>query len=172
MIALCRRGDLAGYRLVYERYSGPLLRFAVRILGRTQEAEDAVQETFLKLYRGIAGFRSGARFSTYLFQILRNACVDAMRKRKPIAYDVEDPQAGGGPAVPPSHELRHALVQAVDRLPGQMREAFVLFAIEGFSQDEAAEILGISVGALKTHVHRARKRLRAWLGSCPDGGTL
>jgi len=171
MIAMCRRGDLAGYRLVYERYSGPLLRTALRTLGRAQDAEDAVQETFLKLYRGIGGFRSGARFSTYLFQILHNACIDAVRKRRPPAYDIADAPVAGGLAVLPSHELGHALGQAVNRLPGQMRESFVLFAVEEFSQEEAAEILGISVGALKTHVHRARKKLRAWLGSCPRGGT-
>lgn len=171
MIALCRQGDLAGYRLVYDRYSGPLLRVAHRLLGSAQDAEDAVQETFLRLFRGIGGFRSGARFSTYLFQILHNTCIDFVRKRKPARYDISDAAAAEGLAVPASHEMGYALAQAVDRLPGKMKAAFVLFAVEEFSQDEAAAILGITAGALKKHVHRARRRLRAWLGSQPAGGT-
>ena len=171
MIAMCRRGDLAGYRLVYDRYSGPLLRMALRTLGRAQEAEDAVQETFLKLFRGIAGFRSGARFSTYLFQILHNACIDALRKRKPPEADLADGPAVEALSTPASQELGHALAQAVSRLPEQMRTSFLLFAVEEFSQEETAKILGISAGAVKTHVHRARKKLRAWLASSPEGET-
>jgi RNA polymerase sigma-70 factor (ECF subfamily) len=171
MIAMCRRGDLAGYRLVYDRYSGPLLRVALRTLGRAQDAEDAVQETFLKLFRGIAGFRSGARFSTYLFQILHNACIDALRRRKPPELDLADRPAVEALSIPESHELGHTLAEAVSRLPEQMRASFLLFAVEEFSQEEAAEILGISAGAVKTHVHRARKKLRAWLAASPEGET-
>jgi RNA polymerase sigma-70 factor (ECF subfamily) len=168
MIERCRAGDLDAYRQVYDRYGQPLLRTATRLLDRPQEAEDAVQETFLKLFRGIHGFRSGARFSTYLFQILHNTCVDTLRKRKPAAADVTEMDALG---IPSSHELAHSLAQAVDGLPVQMRACFVLFAVEEFSQEEVADILGVSVGTIKASIHRARKKLRAWLGSCPAGET-
>ncbi len=164
-IERCRAGDLAAYRQIYDRYGQPLLRTAARMLGRPQEAEDAVQETFLKLFRGINGFRSGSRFSTYLFQILHNTCLDMLRRRKP-AVEVSEMDALGAR---PSHELAHSLAQAVDSLPEQMRASFVLFAIEEYSQEEVAEILGVSVGTIKASVHRARKKLRAWLGSCPTG---
>jgi RNA polymerase sigma-70 factor (ECF subfamily) len=167
IIERCRAGDLDAFRQVYDRYGQPLLRTAARILGNPQEAEDAVQETFLKLFRGIGGFHSDARFSTYLFQILHNTCMDVLRKRKP-ASDVEDMNILGAPS---SHELAHSLARAVDDLPRQMRSCFVLFAVEEYSQEEVADILGVSVGTVKASVHRARKKLRAWLGPVPAGGT-
>lgn len=166
-IERCRAGDLTAYKQIYDRYSQPLLRTAQRLLGRPQEAEDAVQETFLKLYRGISGFRRGARFSTYLFQILNNTCIDMLRKRKPQndAVDAEMLPAAS------SHELRHSLAEAVESLPAKMKSCFILFAIEQFSHEEAAEILGVDAGTVKANVHRARKKLRAWLAAGPLGET-
>lgn len=168
IIERCRTGDLDAFRQVYDRYGQPLLRTAMRLLGRPQEAEDAVQDTFLKLFRSIGGFHSDGRFSTYLFQILHNTCMDILRKRKTAVADIENMDILGAPS---SHELAHSLARAVDGLPGQMRSCFVLFAVEEYSQEEVADILGVSVGTVKASVHRARKKLRAWLGSVPAGVT-
>lgn len=167
IIERCRAGDLGAYRQIYDRYGQPLLRTAARLLGRPQEAEDAVQETFLKLFRGIHGFRRGARFSTYLFQILHNTCIDILRRRKPDV-DLEVLSVLGARD---SHELTHTLTQAIEALPVQMRASFVLFAVEEFSQEEVADILGVSVGTIKASVHRARKKLQQWLGTFPAGET-
>lgn len=169
IIERCQAGDLAAYRLVYDRYSIPLLRTAQRMLGRPQEAEDAVQETFMKLFRGIGGFRLGCRFSTYLFQILNNTCIDMLRKRPPAVADDVDMEKLG--AASSWHELAPSLTAAVESLPEQMKACFVLFAVEQFSQEEIADTLGINVGTVKTNVHRARLKLRTWLGSNPRGGT-
>jgi len=166
-IERCRGGDLSGYRQLYDRYGHPLLRTAQRMLGRRQEAEDAVQETFLKLFRGIHGFRRGGRFSTYLFQILNNTCVDMIRLRKHVDGDAAQAEMIGAAS---HHELGHSLAEAVDSLPVQMRACFVLFAVEQFSQEETAEILGVNVGTVKASVHRARKRLRTWLAAGSKGG--
>jgi len=166
VIKRCREGDLDAYRRIYDRYGQPLLRTAGRLLGSPQEAEDAVQETFLKLFRGIDGFRCGARFSTYLFQILRNTCIDMLRKRKPYAGDITEMNV---PDAPSSHELAHSLARAVDGLPEQMKTCFVLFAVEQYSQEEVADILGVSIGTVKISIHRARKKLRNWLGTIPAG---
>ena len=166
IIERCRAGDLGAYKGVYDGYGQPLLRMAMRLLGRPQEAEDAVQETFLKLFRGINGFRRGGRFSTYLFQILQNTCVDMLRRRKPTAAEITEIDVLGARS---SNELAHSLAQAVDGLPGQMKSCFVLFAVEQYSQEEIADILGVSVGTVKTSVHRARKKLRDWLGTVPAG---
>ncbi len=168
VIERCRAGDLSAYKQIYDRYGQPLLRTALRLLGRPQEAEDAVQETFVKLFRGIMGFRRGARFSTYLFQILHNTCLDMIRKRKPTGGDTVEAETLG---VPSFHELGHSLAEAVNSLPVHMKACFVLFAIEQFSQEEAADILGVNVGTVKTNVHRARTKLRAWLAAGPAGGT-
>ncbi|MDD8026738.1 MAG: sigma-70 family RNA polymerase sigma factor [Acidobacteriota bacterium] len=166
----CRAGDLGAYRQIYERYEQPLLRMAWRMLGRREEAEDAVQETFLKLYRGIGGFRSGARFSTYLFRILINTCTDTLRKRRHMEYAKLD--ADLLPAAETAAEtIAPSLVQAVDRLPGQMKTCFVLNAVEEFTLREVAEMLDLNIGSVKTSVHRARKKLRTWLAPGPAGET-
>ena len=78
----CQQYDLSAYKMIYERYEQPLLHTAVRMLGQLQDAEDAVQITFLKLYRGIQNYNYSSRFSTSLFRILMNACFDILRKRK------------------------------------------------------------------------------------------
>jgi RNA polymerase sigma-70 factor, ECF subfamily len=165
----CREGDLTAYRQIYERYEQPLLRTALRLLGRREEAEDAVQETFLKLYRGIAGFRSGSTFSTYLFRILINTCTDMLRKRRHVEF--ADLDAETLPAPPPagSSEISRGLAQAMDRLPRQMKACFLLTAVEEFTLREAAQMLDLNIGSVKTNVHRARKKLREWLAARPAG---
>ncbi len=159
-ISRCVGGEVGGYRWLYDRYGQPLLRTAFRILGRREEAEDAVQDTFLKLHRYIGNFRTGSTFSTYLFRILINCCTDILRKREAghpaSATDFDIPVRSG-------HEVRHALEEAVAALPAQMKACFVLCAVEEFSYDEAAGMLGVHIGSVKASVHRARKKLREWL---------
>ncbi len=161
-IERCRHGDLEAYKMIYERYEKPLLRTAVRLLGRQQDAEDAVQDAFLKLYRGIDSFRSGSRFSTYLFRILLNSCFDILRKREKA--DFEDTDISRLP-VHSAHEVRHSLAEAVGMLPRQMKACFTLFAVEEFTHEEVGRILGISPGSVKANVHRAKQKLRAWLSA-------
>jgi RNA polymerase sigma-70 factor, ECF subfamily len=160
IVRRCREGDLMAYRSLYERYEQPFLRTALRLVGRQQDAEDAVQETFLKLYKKIHHYRSGSNFSTYFFRILINSCMDILRTRRPeTALDAVSPAPGRDSV----HELRYSIEQAIAGLPEQMRTCFVLFAVEELKQEEIAGILEISVGAVKAHVHRAKARLRARL---------
>jgi RNA polymerase sigma-70 factor (ECF subfamily) len=157
IVERCRRGDLAAYRALYDRFEQPFLRTALRMLGRPQDAEDAVQEAFLKLHRGIHLYREGSRFSTYFFRILMNTCADILRKRRREPAGTVDPgEAGGADGA----ELRHSIEQAIDRLPGKMRACFVLFAVEEIGQEDIARILDISLGAVKANVHHARAKLR------------
>jgi len=167
MIEACRQGDLTAYRRVYERYERPLLRTACRMLRLQEDAEDAVQETFLKLQRGINGFRRGARFSTYLFRILINTCYDVLRRRNRSGFEAADPELL---PVLSSNEAELSIRQAVEALPPQMKASFILFAVEEFTQEEVARILDISVGSVKVNVHRARRKLRDWLAVSPGGG--
>jgi RNA polymerase sigma-70 factor (ECF subfamily) len=160
LVRRCREGDLMAYRLLYERYEQPFLRTALRLLGRRQDAEDAVQETFLKLYKNVRHYRSGSNFSTYFFRILINSCTDILRLKRPeTALEADSPAFGRQDA----HELRYSIEQAIARLPGQMRTCFVLFAVEGLAQEEIARILDISVGAVKAHIFRAKASLRGLL---------
>ena len=160
IIQRCREGDIMAYRWLYERYEQPFLRTAARMLGRPQEAQDAVQEAFLKLHRGIHHYRSGSKFSSYFFRILLNSCYDIIRKRG-LAQSEDMDKASLSHQ--PSIELRHSLEEAIASLPDQMRACFVLFVVEGLNQAEIAQILGIRVGTVKASVHWARSKLRNWL---------
>ena len=168
IVQKCKEGDLMAYRLLYERYEQPFLRTAFRMLGRQQDSEDAVQETFLRLHRGIHHYKSGSRFSTYFFRILLNTCYDILRKRGPKQSDNFDMV---NLSQPHSVELKQSIDQAIASLPDQMQACFTLFAIEQFKQDEIAQILGIKVGTVKASIHRARKKLRAWLSDSRKEGT-
>jgi RNA polymerase sigma-70 factor (ECF subfamily) len=160
VIRLAQQGDLKAYRIIYERYEQPLLRTAWRMLGQQQDAEDAVQEAFLKLYRGIHTYDGSSRFSTFLFRILINTCIDILRKRSSlIAHDVDPASLPHNP----SHETRFELAEAIETLPEQMRGCFILFAVEELKQEEVAEIMNLTAGSVKAHIHRAKARLRTLL---------
>jgi len=124
IVQKCQEGDLMAYRLLYERYEQPFLRTACRMLGWQQDAEDAVQEAFLRLHRGIRHYKSGSRFSTYFFRILLNSCYDILRKRRPEMIKDFDKS---GPSHHPATELRYSIAEAIASLPDQMRICFVLF---------------------------------------------
>jgi RNA polymerase sigma-70 factor (ECF subfamily) len=160
IIRRCQEGNLMAYRAIYERYEQPLLRTALRILGQKQDAEDAVQEAFLKLCRSVNNYKRGSKFSTYLFRILLNSCFDILRKRGRAVF--KDMETGDLPYYP-GHESRFNIERAIEALPQQMRICFILFAVEEFSQEEIAQILNKSLGTVKATVHRAKTRLRSLL---------
>jgi len=157
VIRRCQEGDLRAYETVYRHFHQPLLGFALRMLGQREDAEDAVQIAFIKLYRSIGRFRFDAGFSTYLMRIAINACNDVLETRR--KHRVQKDRT-----VEPSHrpgsDLRLQLEEAIKQLPARMRECFVLFAVEGFQQKEVAEMLDLSVGTVKAHIFQAKEKLR------------
>lgn len=162
IVQRCRKGDLTAYRLLYDRYSHTFLRTALRMLSRQQDAEDAVQETFLKLHRGIHHYRSGSKLSSYMFRILLNCCYDILRKRG--KESTGDPELAGLSSHPTS-ELRFSIEQAIAALPAKMRACFILFAVEGLKLEEIAQVMETSAGGVKANIHRARAKLRDWLSA-------
>lgn len=162
IIQRCQQHDLSAYKMIYERYEQPLLHTAVRMLGQLQDAEDAVQMTFLKLYRGIQNYNYSSRFSTYLFRILMNACFDILRKRKRLRiHTLEETNA----SFHSRHEEKMALEEAIQALPERMRACFILFAVEELKQDEIAQIMNITPGGVKSTIYHAKTRLRASLSN-------
>lgn len=160
IIRRCRKHDVDAFKMLYDRYGQPLLSTARRMLGQQQDAEDAVQTAFLKLYRNIHTFRHDSTFSTYLFRILINVCFDLIRKRERMraqTLNVENPALKSCP------ELRLCLEEAIQSLPDRMRACFVLHAVEGIKQDEIAGILNISIGGVKSNIFHAKSRLRELL---------
>ena len=160
VIRRCQQQDIEAFKMVYERYEQPLLRTARRILRQQQDAEDAVQTTFLKLYKGISRFQHRSKFSSYLFRILLNTCFDAVDKRKRRA---EEPLEWSDPSSNDKYGTRLDLEDAIDRLPERMRSSFVLFAVEGFKQEEIADILNMKLGTVKANIFHAKSRLRTLL---------
>jgi len=138
---------------------------ARNLLGNASDAEDAVQEAFLKLYRGLGGFKGHSALSSWLYRILVNTCYDIGRRRKRRAESAE-PEPDEGPAFDPAAHgvdpsVRLTLERSLDRLPPLSRSVFVLYEVEGFKHREIAEILGIAEGTSKHALFTAKKELQA-----------
>ena len=141
-----------------------LLGVGRRMLGRQEDAEDAVQTAFLKLYRGVNQFQFNAKFSTYLLRIMMNVCFDLIQKRRGRKEQVlEDTEVSHAPRI----DLRLQLEEAINALPEGMRACFVLFAVEEMKQEQIAEILHLSVGTVKAQIFHAKARLRSLLADAP-----
>jgi RNA polymerase sigma-70 factor (ECF subfamily) len=163
----CRAGDLSAFEELYERHAARMKSIARNLLHDAAEAEDAVQETFLKVYRGAKTFRGGAAFSTWAYRVLVNTCYDVLRRR---GSRPSGPSLDAGESAPPhptaagaDHPLRVALETAVGRLNPKHRAVFLLFEVEGFSHGEISRILGIPEGTSKTFLFGAKKKLQRWL---------
>ena len=160
IIRRCQAGDISAYKTLYACFEQPLLRLGLRMLGQQEDAEDAVQITFLRLYRSIRNFQSRSRLSTYLFRIMTNVCFDTLEKRK---QDTARKREATEPVYVSHDALRFKLETHIATLPDRMRACFVLFAVEGFRQAEIADILNLSIGAVKAHIYQAKARLRKQL---------
>jgi RNA polymerase sigma-70 factor (ECF subfamily) len=134
------------------------------LTGNSLDAEDAVQETFLKVQRRISSFRGQSSFVTWVFRILVNTCYDMRRSRlrkKEVSNESPGDSLPVEPPAPTSHpSLRIALERALGTLTGHQRDVFLLFEVEGFPHLEIAEILNITEAASKNTLFQAKKNLR------------
>jgi RNA polymerase sigma-70 factor, ECF subfamily len=156
-------GDQSAYRELSERHLRAILRYCARMLGDAAEAEDVVQETFLRLWQQAARYQPrGTKPSTWLYRIAHNLCIDRIRKRKPQDASALDRQSSGDRpgALLDRKEVALKVQAALASLPERQRAALVLMHYEGLSQLEAAEVLGCRVHALESLLQRARRGLR------------
>lgn len=160
VVRLCQQYDIDAFKTLYEHYQQPLLRTALTILKQQQDAEDAVQTTFVKLYNSIHNFKFQSRFSTYLFRILINTCFDILGRRKKTETI---PLSNSNRSFHSNAELLTSIEHAIEKLPAQMRACFILFAVEDFKQKEIARIMGLSIGGVKANIYHAKCRLRDML---------
>jgi RNA polymerase sigma-70 factor, ECF subfamily len=171
MAAACRSGDLRAYERLYSLHGARMKNLARNILGSPTDAEDAVQETFLKVQRGIASFRGQSSFVTWTFRILVNTCYDARRSRlrkKEVAAGDEQQRDDAAPRPEPraavAHpSLRMALERALAKLTRHQRDVFLLYEVEGFRHAEISSMLEISEAASKNTLFQAKKNLRQML---------
>ena len=170
-----RAGDRAEFARLVDLYSAPIYRLALRILGEPRDAEDVLQETFIKAYRHLKEFEGRSSISTWLYRIASNEAFMLLRKRKPEALSVdEEISTVDGEREPVqiedwcclpeaeflSAESREHLDLAVDNLSSALKTVFMLRDIEGLSVRETADALHISEAAVKTRLLRARLQLR------------
>jgi len=175
-----RSGDRAEFSRLVDAYSNKIFRLAIKMLNQQQDAEDVLQETFLKAYRGLKSFDGRSKLSTWLFRIATNEALMVLRRKQPDMVSIDEPiETEEGEREPvqivdwcclPENELmsmesRHYLDTAVAKLPNSLRTVFLLRDIEDLSTQETADVLGLSETAVKTRLSRARMRLREELSS-------
>jgi RNA polymerase sigma-70 factor (ECF subfamily) len=167
LAAGCLSGDLRAYEQLYTMHGARMKNLARNLLGNPMDAEDAVQETFLKAQRSIAGFRGQSSFVTWTYRILINTCYDARRSRlrkKEIANDDSSESPRPEPRASVAHpSLRMALERALASLTRHQRDVFLLYEVEGFRHAEIAGMLEITETASKNTLFQAKKNLRQLL---------
>ena len=176
-----QRGDRPSFALLVRRHKTPLYNFALRQLGSASTAEEVVQDAFVRVVQSAADFKHAARFSTWLYTIARNLCVDQMRKRAlrrhPSLDEPERTADGDGPSLGErtadaqanveraavSGEIRERVLAAVDALPLEQREVFLMREVGSLPFKDIAEIVGVPENTVKSRMRYALERLQAAL---------
>lgn len=176
LIAKAKQGDLSAFEALILKHEKIVYNVALRMMNHSEDARDISQEVFLKAYRSLAQFDERAAFSTWLYRITHNTCIDEMRKRKgKQSYSLEEElesedgtmqrQVADAGDTPEKRLLREEekseILRALDTLSAEHKAAIVLRDIKGLSYEEIAEILELSLGTVKSRISRARNQLKA-----------
>jgi RNA polymerase sigma-70 factor (ECF subfamily) len=163
LIRAASDGDAVAFERLVRHLQDHVWRFLCHFLGDHALAEDVAQETFLRVYRRLPTYQARAKFSTWVFQIARNAGVDALRSRarRDRLVTAVPPPAPSTPAPAGTTEV----AEAVASLRPKPKEALLLVEVYGLTYQEAADVLGVPEGTVKSRVHQARRDLTAWLAS-------
>ncbi|WP_085993610.1 RNA polymerase sigma factor SigW [Oceanobacillus senegalensis] len=173
-ISQVKRGDQAAYSEIVELFQDRIFHHCYRMLMNRHEAEDIAQEAFIRAYVNINSFDVNRKFSTWLYRIATNLCIDRIRKRKPDYYlDAEIKgtdglnmysQLSSKEPLPnekvESIELQHYIHHEISNLPPKYRSIIILRYLEEFSLQEISDIMDIPLGTVKTRIHRGREALR------------
>lgn len=165
LIVHAREGDQAAFRELVERYQGAVYNLAYRMLGSPDEAEDAAQEIFVRVYRQLASYDVARKFSTWILAIATNYCIDQLRRRRLQLVPLETivPWARSREASPEreslDREARDEIQALLRRLPEKYRAVLVLRYWQDLSCAEIGEVLHLPEGTVKTQLHRARQAL-------------
>jgi RNA polymerase sigma-70 factor, ECF subfamily len=155
-------GDLAAFEHLVRAYQQHVWRFVRRLLGDAAVAEDVTQETFLRVFRRLPTFTFEAKFSTWLFQIARNAGIDELRSRQRRTRLAAVAPTRTFATAPPPPDARVEIEAALASLPVDLREVVVLIEVLGLRYHEAAQVLGVPEGTVKSRMFTARSRLHRW----------
>jgi RNA polymerase sigma-70 factor (ECF subfamily) len=167
------------FRSIVDQYSDRVYNHAFRMLGSREEAEEATQEVFVKIWKSMSGFRGEAKLSTWIWRITTNVCISRRSKRADARISLDDlgedkmltlAEQGNNPL---QHflqrERRARLEEGIARLPVHEATAITLFYLEGLPYKEIAEIMQVPIGTIATNLHRGRERLREMLNNMEGG---
>lgn len=164
LVERVRGGDAAAFDRLVERHIARAFRIAYRVLGHREDAEDLVQDAFLAILEKIETFQQGRKFTPWFHRIVLNRALNAQQSRR-VRHTEQIPESTPGQGTSPARaaevtDLQDQVGAALEELPERQRTIVTLFELEGFSGAEIAEILGISAGTVRWHLHEARRSLR------------
>ena len=174
LVAAAKSGDVGAFEELVSRYERKIFRLTMNITGNREDAEDAMQDAFMKSYSHLKTFQGDSRFYTWLVRIAANEALMRLRKRRPNQVSLDEPIAGEDDLMPrelqdwgpgpeqrfAQTEMREILSSAIEQLEPDYRMVFVLRDIEELSTEDTASALSISVPAVKSRLLRARLKLR------------
>jgi RNA polymerase sigma-70 factor (ECF subfamily) len=178
-------GDRGAFDQLVDQYKEIVYSVAYRFARDPDLAMDLAQDVFIRAYRGIKTFKGKSSFSTWLYRIAVNTCIDYTRRRarsiepftvpEEVAEYADSEPVGSEPTVGPvglalASELGEQIQRAIDALPSYHKSVFVLYEIKGLSYKEIAEVVGCSIGTVMSRLHYARKKLRTMLEPYVDAG--
>lgn len=175
LVSRSRGGDLDSFNQLILRWERPIYALAYRVIGREEDARDVCQETFLRAFRALPGFKGQAKFSSWVYRIALNLCRDWMRRQRraptmqiPEGVDPEELAAGGGPAesiedLVSRRQLSAVVAEAMALLPEEQRTAIILKEYHGMTFLEIAELQGCPLSTVKTRVYQGLSVLRRHL---------
>ena len=171
IIEMVRSGNSRAYSVLVDRHKSQAMTLAVRLVGGREEAEELVQDAFVKAYRSLDQFRGDAKFSTWFYRILYNLCMTVVtrRKAKPESLDEYEEDSHrtlvDGDEVSIQERLEQREIQSlvsseVGNLPEKFKTAILLFYVQEMSYDEVSAVMDVPLGSVKTYLHRGRDLLR------------
>jgi|SRR5687768_368685 len=171
LVKRAQQDDERAFGELVTRYESKVYSLAMKMLRNPEDAEDVLQDTFLRAYRGIKSFQGNSTFSTWIYRITANSALMKLRKKQLPLVSIEDADERETPisiadwAPGPveqllSQETQRVMDEAIEALPPEFRQVFILRDIEELSNADVAEILDLSVAAVKSRLHRARLKVR------------
>lgn len=171
LVQKSQRDDERAFGELVTRYETKVYSLALKMLRNPEDAEDVLQDTFLRAYRGIKSFQGNSTFSTWIYRITANSALMRLRKKQLPTVSIDDANERDAPIniadwTPGpverlmSDEMRKAMEDAIDTLPPEFRQVFILRDVEELSNAEVADVLDLSVAAVKSRLHRARLKVR------------
>ena len=176
LVARSKTGDTESFNQLVRRWERPIYALAYRTLGREEDARDVTQETFLRAFRALSGFKGDAKFSSWLYRIALNLCRDWIRKERraplvsvPEGVEVEEMAAERGPTesvedLAARAEMGREVAKAMGHLPPEQRQAIILKEYHGLTFQEIADLMRCPLSTVKTRVYQGLSTLRKQLG--------